>query len=74
MYCSLDDGSLVPSQKTFEDSSFDQVRRTFKGTLRWGDNTWWNTVKAEWTIEFSEDWKTFSGSKKTTGIKGGDYW
>ena len=62
----LKDGSTVPPQKDFEDSIFDQATRTFKGTIRWGDNPYEGIVKEEYALKFSEDWSIMNGTQTDT--------
>jgi len=72
----LADGSSLPDQKPFEDTSWNPATRTFKGTVSW-DPSFAGSIRWEYEMIFSADFSSIekgSLSLKTTrgpGIGGG---
>jgi hypothetical protein len=51
------DGSAPPVLKYFEDQQFDKDARTFKGKIKWGNNTFFGAKKQKFVIKFTPDFK-----------------
>ena len=61
----LEDGTLLPEKKMFEDCTFDEATRTFTGNINWpirynGNKLW------EFTIEFDMEFTKISGGSVIT--------
>ena len=59
----LDDGTPMSEIKTkdFEDWSFDQEGRIFKGTINWQPKKIYGIVKQFFQLEFNEDYSMING-------------
>merc|ERR1712226_141049 len=55
------DGSKPPAKKYFDNATYDTEKKTFKGTINWGQNTMSGFAKWEYEIIFSEDFETVKG-------------
>jgi len=57
------DGSAPPPRKFFENTTYDAENRTFRGTIEWGDNSFNDDARWEYTMVFSESFSVISGGE-----------
>lgn len=57
----LDDGSRLPQRKMFEDCSYDAASRTFRASVRWSEVSIGGTVRWDYRLIFSDDFRIIAG-------------
>ena len=67
----LDNGNAPPSKKYFENWSYDEAERIFRGEITWFPATFGGDAKWVYEMHFSEDFGVISGgSCKAFGLEG----
>jgi hypothetical protein len=67
----LSDGSAPPKKKAFDDTSFDEETRTFKGTINWAPVSFDGDVKWEYEMIFAEDYQSIVAGQVTSTNESG---
>lgn len=62
----LDEGSPPPQRKAFTSVAFDEVSRTFEGTILWDEETFGGAAKWVYSLTFSEDYNLICGGEMTS--------
>lgn len=59
----LDDGGRPPDRKPFENASYDERTRTFRGTVHWASASWLGDARWEYEMVFADDFMSVVGGQ-----------
>ena len=62
----LGDGTRPPTRKPFENASYDEAARTFRGSIDWSPTTFGGDQRWEYEMVFSEDFAAITGGTVTS--------